>query len=189
MTRYLALALFTAALAPAQASETAPATPKAAPYALISKRNIFDATRQPERSKPAAPKPEKAIPPPPAKTIEVTGCADNGSQRLVFFSSTEKEINGRAAVGESLGGMTLLKINGREVTVSLEGNELVCPVGGRLSDQGKGEWLSSAPTPITTQTSRKETVSDRPPKGAPDEALDGALDDALDELDNLMNSF
>ncbi len=141
-------------------------------YPELTKRNIFDATRQPVRVQPPRVETPKAAPP-KKDSLKLTGNLLRPGKSVAFFAGSSPEMSGVLTDGESLGEFRIAEILPAEVVlVNQDGETFRLAVGEGLLRIGDADWQKSsgeiyssippsAPASATTgKEAPKEDVND-----------------------------
>lgn len=136
--------------------------PSFSAYRLVVERNIFDATRQPQREAPPR-EPEVRPPPPVAKTLALAGVFIADDRAVALFADARQAVVA-IAVGQAVEGLTVAQVDSTGAELALGGERrLRVAVGERLSDGGEGVWTvvgraAQAPS-VQQEKTERQTAS------------------------------
>lgn len=109
-------------------------------YKLVIERNVFNASRLPQREAEPAPVEVKPALPPVAKTMTLAGVFIADERTVALFVDGGRTCT-EATVGQAVGGLTVGEVTSAGVLLKVsDGQELRLAVGECLSDGGTGNW-------------------------------------------------
>jgi len=158
--RSLALAAWVlggCALAGAQQATNAPARMDYDAFKAVADRNVFDATRQPHRSRSFA-----ARQGPEADWIALVGTLSSAKGTFAFFDSTQTDCRKALQVRGALATYSVESIAPDRVTLSCGGTQLEMRVGARIHHENSGAWRLVVPDDATAEATGMAAVATAP---------------------------
>ena len=148
-------------------------------YAIVVKRNIFDARRRRDMpvGGPQAPAPD---------FLDLRGTLVQSGEPLAFFEGSGSDYRKALGVGADLAGLKVGDINTEKVTLLNGAEKISLPVGARLQKDEAGHWqvkqggAVAPPGPVSSGSGTGSGAS--PGSSAPSPAISGSAADIMKRL-------
>lgn len=146
-------------------------------FQIISKRNIFDPNRRPERPSNTGIR----VKPTQVDSFSLRGTMSYGNQSVAFFDGSSSEYSKAVTPKDTIAGYKIAEIAFDHVKLAASSNQTInLPIGSQMKRQDNGPWaLVENPEPAAE--SAAPAVSDKPASPAATGG-GGSADDVIKRL-------